>query len=165
MLDSRGQLLPVKVMAGLLSLHLSIYEVAWCDNQGFAPSLQRRARIANAEKTVLEHIGPHVTSVEFHKVRYFEHYNSVRGRRTLMAVVICGELKMARQQSVRHSPFLSWVFVDSETRRYSKDSYVVAIHDGTDPRNNLYRHYHSIICAHSEDGAALKARINLSAYE
>ena len=126
--------------------------------------LQRKAGIAQGEKMVLERIVPPPTSVTFRKVRYFEHYSTLGGRRVLTAIVVCGQLRTAAQKGEPYRRFLSWVFMDLETRDYDMNKYVIAINDPTQAVD-LYAHHHLDVCTNSEDGLSLESRIDISKYQ
>ena len=154
----------LKLLALIVAAHLLVCGIAHPENETSPYLLQRKAGIAQGEKMVLEHIVPIPTSVTFRKVRYFEHYSTLGGRRILTAIVVCGQLRIAAQKAEPYRRFLSWIFMDLETQRYDINKYVVAISDPTQAVD-LYAHHHRDVCSNSEDGFSLESRIGISKYQ
>ena len=121
----------LKLFVPIVAAHLLVHAFARAENDASPYLSQREAGIAQREKMVLQRIVPNPASVKFRKVRYFEHYSILGGRRLLTAIVVCGQLRTAAQKGEPYRRFLSWVFIDLETRHYDMNKYVVAINDPT----------------------------------
>ena len=154
----------MKLLASIVAVYLVSYGFARADNDTSPYLSQRKAGIAQGEKMVLEHIVPNPASAKFRRIRYFEHYSAVGGRRVLTAIVVCGQLKTAAQEGVSYRRFFSWVFMDLETGHYDINKYVVAVND-PDQSVDLYTHHHLEVCSNSEDGLSLERRIGISKYQ
>ena len=159
-----GRSIWLKLVTPVLAAHLVVSGLACAENDASPYQSQRKAGIAHAEKVILEHLVQNPQSVQFRKVRYFEHNAQIEGRRVLTAIVVCGQVKTAAEKHAPYRRFLSWVFIDLETGRYNEDKYVVAIHQ-PGQAVDLYAQYHVDLCRNSEDGLSLKSRIQISKYQ
>jgi hypothetical protein len=154
----------LRLLAPIVAAHLVVYGFAHAENDASPYLSQRKAGIAQGEKMVLEHTIPSPAAVKFRKIRYFEHYSTVGGRRVLTAIVLCGQLKTGPQKGAPYRRFFSWVFMDLATGRYDENKYVVAVND-PDQTVDLYTHHHFDVCSNSEDGLSLENRIGISKYQ
>jgi len=154
----------LQIVAGIIAAHITLSGFARAENDEPVFLVQRKAGIAQAERMVIQHIAQNSKSVEFRKVRYYEHHSTIDGRRVLTAQAICGQIRTSTESGAIYRRFLSWIFLATDTGHYNEDKYVVAIHDPRYP-NDLYGEHHSSICQNSDDGASVEANINTSQYQ
>jgi hypothetical protein len=154
----------LRIVAGVIVAHITLSGLARAENGGSVFLVQRKAGIAQAERMVIEHIAQDSKSVEFRKVRYYEHHSTIAGRRVLTAQAICGQVKISAEAGASYRRFLSWIFLATDLGQYNEDKYVVAIHD-PQYSHDLYAKHHSSICQNSGDGASIEANINASQYQ
>ena len=65
----------IRIAISVVAAHLLAYGFAHAENDASRYLLQRKAGIAHAQKIVSEHVVSNPASVEFRKVRYFEHHS------------------------------------------------------------------------------------------
>jgi len=126
---------------------------------------QRRAGIEQAERLVARHLEHDEAPVAFGRIRYYEHYSIIEGRRTLTAQIACGQVKDAREKVRGYRRFLSWMLVDPTTRQFTEQGYVVAIQHQKDRQNDFYSQHHLILCRNAEDGDAIVREIKVLDFE
>jgi len=126
---------------------------------------QRMMGIEQAERLVVRHLEHHEVSVKFGRVRYYEHYSIIDGKRILTAQVVCGRLTEDNQKPQVHRRFLSWMLVDPATRQFTEEGSVVAIQHQGDRQHDFYTQHHLILCRNAEEGDAIAREINVLEFE
>jgi hypothetical protein len=126
---------------------------------------QRTMGIEQAERLVVRHLAHDEISVKFGRVRYYEHYSIIEGKRILTAQVVCGRLTEDNHKPQVRRSFLSWMLVDPATRQFTEQGSVVAIHHQGDRQLDFYTQYHLILCRNAEDGEAITRDINVLEFE